>query len=82
VNATNQALWALYCVQRDKLVAQHHDCLRRGVKTPRNVWCFVVGREPLRQFKVPQYAQPGRLTAWLRKAIAHCEKVIQSPNDL
>jgi len=82
VNATNQALWALYCVQRDKLVAQHHDCLRRGVKTPCGVWRFVIGREPMRQFKMPAYSQPGRLTTWLRRAISHCENVIEHPNEL
>lgn len=82
LNAENARLWATYCDLRDALIAQHHDCLKRGVRTPRNVWLFVVGRDPLRRFTMPAYRYPKRLTAWLRQAVRRCEKAKQFPESL
>lgn len=82
MNAEIKRLWETYCTLRDHLIARHHECLKAGVKTPRNIWLFSVGRDRFRKFNPPPHQYPKHQERWLKQAIRRCEKAIEFPDSL
>lgn len=79
MNEENVRLWHEYCAMRDTVIARHHEFFKRGERTPKNIWLFVVGRDPLRRFTPPDYIYPKRCKEWLQRAIRRCEGAINHP---
>lgn len=82
MNDENVRLWETYCNLRDVVIAKHHGFLTQGKRTPKNIWLFVVGRDPMRRFSPPEFIYPKRCKAWLQQAIRRCESALEHPDSV